>query len=193
MLWALGLSVRVKARDNAVDVVCTVGYSPGHSMAKQRKDSASAATGKRVVGRPFTGAGDPRLRQNMEAGVEEAEACQPMSTEKLSSTSCGSSESTESPTPPASASPLSAPSSESVRMRHVWERPKWRDRLPWEKNLRAWLEKDPRGYQMQMMALERAEVEKAAAGVEGATEADAGTVKCAELIEKLIKGLAAGE
>jgi hypothetical protein len=150
------------------------------SKAKEKPVGEPPRKRGRGKGRPFV-AGDPRIGPLMQKAVlaaEEAGEC-PV----LPETS-GTAGTEPSPVTGGSSS------SEAVRMRHVWERPKWRDRLPWEKNLRAWLEKDPRGYQMQMMALERAEVQKAAAGSEGTAEADAGTVKCAELIEKLIVQLA---
>jgi hypothetical protein len=171
--------------------------------AKPEGKSGGKPARKRPAGRPFT-KGDPRIGPLMHKAAlaaEEAGECQATApagsttTGEVGPNSTGSSEGTlpANSGEPGGSSGAGVPTAvlgEASRMRHVWERPKWRDRLPWEKNLRAWLEKDPRGYQMQMMALERAEVQKAAAGSEGTAEADAGTVKCAELIEKLIVQLA---
>jgi hypothetical protein len=97
---------------------------------------------KKPRGKPFTGADDPRLRQNMQAPreAEPEEEVEGYEVDELTT---------------------------AERMRKVFSQPKAKDRGPAEKLLRQLIESDLDKYLSRMTAAERAESGRAGGGTVG--------------------------
>jgi hypothetical protein len=118
---------------------------------------------KKPRGKPFAGKDDPRLRQNLEAARAAAGPAQE-----------------------------EAPGSEDVSlyeaMRHVFTRPKEADLLAPQRECRAWLKADRKGFMAKL-----ADLEKALAKGQGAATAPEGTVdEGAERVRALLDEQIAG-